>query len=153
MKSSLARRALFVAIPPVMLTCIACGERAESVYPTLADAKRDGAIARGWLPNVLPDGSRNIREIHSIDDPRSWSTFEFSPEDAVGLREALSESGSAGLPVAVPSPGVQWWPDVLEGKLSPPAIERSGLTLYMSGSGLFAIDWKSRRGFVYRDGQ
>jgi len=39
----------------------------ESSYHTLADARKDGAIDRGWIPNYSPQTSRDIHEIHRIE--------------------------------------------------------------------------------------
>jgi hypothetical protein len=127
---------------------IAC-ETLESTYPTRADAERDGAFARGWLPDLLPRGSRNIREIHDLDTNRVWCSFDFQPEDARALRAALDRVRPRNALFKVQSPGVRWWPPVLRGEIDLDAIARSGLDLRRDGATLWAIDWRQGRGCFY----
>jgi hypothetical protein len=51
----------------------------ESFYATLAEADKDGAVTRGWIPgDILASGSRAI---HVVGDLAlsEWCAFEFSP--------------------------------------------------------------------------
>src|SRR5437660_3802335 len=42
-------------------------DRYESFYPSLAEADKDGAITRGWIPDdLLPSSSRAIHEVHDL---------------------------------------------------------------------------------------
>jgi hypothetical protein len=42
-------------------------DRYEAFYPSLADARKDGAIIRGWIPDeFLPRSSRSIHEVHDL---------------------------------------------------------------------------------------
>jgi hypothetical protein len=133
----------------LFMMSVACSERIESTYPALADARRDGAITRGWLPTFLPEGSRNIREIHIWDTNQSWATFEFLPSDVTPLRAALGHPVSVAGMNDVADPRVRWWPDVLRGSLDSAALRQAGFTLYKRDETLFAIDWSAMRGFIY----
>lgn len=131
---------------------VSCSDQYESSYPSLADAKRAGAVDRGWLPDFLPPGSRDIHEVHNIDTNQTWCAFAFVFADSDVLRRNLLVLGSAEISaIYVRSPGLSWWPDVLEGQLDPDAIARSGFEMYGTGSVVFAIDWKKGRAFFYRE--
>ena len=69
-------------------------DRFESYYPSLAEAKKDGAIDRGWVPDdILPSSSRNIHEVHDLSPSREWCAFEFAPNDSERLRKSLKSIG------------------------------------------------------------
>src|SRR5436853_7683225 len=65
------------------------GDRRESFYASLGDAKKDGAIDRGWIPDFLPERSRNVHELHDPSSPTTWGAFEFVPTDSATLRKSL----------------------------------------------------------------
>ncbi len=143
---------------------VGCGDRHELFYPSLADADKDGAITRGWIPDeLLPGGSRAIHEVHELSPLREWCAFEFLPTDSQGLRKSLKNVDA--LPPSVrrlPSPGVLWWPAVLKGNLDVEKIHRAGYEPYMVEKPatsvttdilLFAIDWPKGRAFFYQASQ
>lgn len=71
---------LCIGLTTVFLAC--GGDRRELFYPSLADAEKDGAITRGWIPaDLLPRGSHAIREIHDLSPSTEWCSFEFSPAE------------------------------------------------------------------------
>lgn len=154
---------LLVILLCVGLTCVlvAChSDRRESFYPTLADADKDGATTRGWIPDLLPGSSRAIHEVHDISPSTEWCAFEFLPADSENLRKNLKSVDALPSSVRhVPNPGMSWWPAVLQGNLDSGKIRRAGLDLYTVEIAatsvttdvlLFAIDWTKGRGFFYR---
>jgi hypothetical protein len=144
----------------VLLTsiCLACGgERFESLYPSLADAEKDGAVIRGWIPDFLPESSRAIHELHRISGGKTWCAFEFVPGDSGRLRKNVKNVDV--LPASVRrilDPGVSWWPTVLVGNLDVEEIHRLGIEPCMVVTPgktevlLFMVDWPKGRGFFYR---
>ncbi|HVA18526.1 MAG TPA: hypothetical protein VMV59_12530 [Candidatus Dormibacteraeota bacterium] len=153
---------LLVVVLSLGFTCIlvACsGDRRESFYPSLADADKDGAITRGWIPDFLPGSSRTIHEVHEISPSTEWCAFEFLPTDSQGLRKALTSADATGPRVRrVRNPGVLWWPAVLNGNLDVEKIHKAGFELYVverpetsvtTSVLLFAIDWQEGHGFFY----
>jgi len=145
------------------LTCFlaAChSDRHESFYPTLADAKKDGAIERGWIPDFLLQSSHDIHELHGSSSPTTWCAFDFSPSESQGLRSSLKSVGGLPLPVRrVQNPTASWWPTVLQGELHVEQIHQAGFELYFVTESdtsvttvilLFSIDWANGRGFFYR---
>jgi hypothetical protein len=150
---------LFIAAA-VLVAPLVTSDRQESFYPSLAEANKDGAITRGWIPDeFLPRSSRDIHEIHDRSPSREWCAFEFVPTDSQKLLRNLKHADV--LPVSlrhVPRPGVSWWPSVLVGNLDAEAIHKAGFDLYVvempatsvtTAVWLFAIDWSKGRGFFY----
>jgi hypothetical protein len=154
--------AFLEALLSIGLICLltACNsDRRESFYPTLAEAVKDGATTRGWVPDLLPQSSRNIREIHEISPSTEWCAFEFVPADSQLLRKNLKSVSALPPSVRrVPNPGVSWWPAVLIGDLDVEKIRRNGFDLYIverpepsvtASIYLLAIDWSKGHGFFY----
>lgn len=63
----------------MLIPLVACGEVQESAYATLAEAKADGAMQRGWIPEWVPDSAVDIREIHDLDINHSALSLRFTP--------------------------------------------------------------------------
>jgi hypothetical protein len=163
-------RSLAVAVGIVILLIVVCvvvarlstsfSDRYESFYPSLAEAEKDGAITRGWIPDdLLPSSSRAIHELHDLSPSREWCAFEFVPTDSQNLGTNLKLVDVVPQSVGhVPSPRVSWWPSVLVGNLDAQKIHKAGFDLYFverpatsvsSSVWLFAIDWSRGRGFFY----
>ena len=58
---------------------IGCDESKDVYYATAADAVRDGAITRGWLPEALSTNATEIRESHDLDSNRGFADFRYTP--------------------------------------------------------------------------
>lgn len=135
-------------------------DRFESFYPSLAEADKDGAITRGWVPDeFLPRTSRSIHEVHDLSPSTEWCAFEFVPTDSQNILSNLKRVDVLPQSVRhVPSPGVSWWPPVLAGDLDVEKIHKAGFELYFverhatsvtTAVWLFAVDWSSGRGYFY----
>jgi hypothetical protein len=134
----------------------ACSDRIDNNYRTLADAERDGAIDRGWLPSILPASTRNIRESHNIDTNEVWCSFELSnvsPEEESAFRAALTKMTHGERLRNLRVSGVAWWPRELEGELNPEALKSAGLEIFGDSKAVFAIDWSRKRGYFYSSGR
>ena len=153
---------LLVAVLYFGLACClvaGCGDRRELFYSAFADADKDGAITRGWIPDYLPESSRAIHSVQEESPSREWCSFEFLSQDSQGLRKNLKSVDALPPSVRrVPSPGVSWWPAVLKGNLDVEKIHKAGLDLYVverpetsvtTRIFIFAIDWARGRGFFY----
>ena len=144
-------------------------DRYESYYPSLAEARADGAVTRGWIPDdILPLSSHAIHELHYLSPSQEWCAFAFDPADSDSLRKNLriaTEMSAAVRNVPnprvsrnVPNPQVSWWPMQLTGEIDEAALHEKKLTLYVAekpGTSdsneifLFAIDWQGGSGFFY----
>src|SRR5690348_15361539 len=58
---------------PVVLLWVLCAAACGDVgvvtgsYATIAEATAEGAVGKGWVPQGLPPGTREIREAHDTD--------------------------------------------------------------------------------------
>ena len=164
------RKSLAIAVGTVILLISAWlvyarlsakySDRYESFYPSLAEAKKDGAIGRGWIPDdILPSSSRNIHEVHDLSPSRQWCAFEFAPDESENLRKNLKRIDVLPPSVRrVRDPNVRWWPTALKGNLDAQGIRNQGFDLYATEQPansvqsfilLFAIDWSKGRAFFY----
>ena len=67
-------------------------------YATLADARADELFDRGWLPDVLPESTVDIRTSNNLDLNYSVGEFSFAPSDAPKLFGRLSAGAPASSP-------------------------------------------------------
>jgi hypothetical protein len=159
LKTTFLMAVLCVGLAFFLLACHS--DRRESFYPSLSEADKEGAITRGWIPDdLLPGRSRAIHEVHEISPSKEWCAFEFPPTDSEGLRKNLRSVDALPPSVRrVPSPGMSWWPAVLNGNLDVETIHKAGFELYVVEKPatsvttdilLFAIDWPKGRAFFYR---
>jgi hypothetical protein len=150
--------ALCLCPTSVLLGC--SGNRRESFYPSLADADKDGAITRGWVPDdILPASSRTIHVVGELSPSKEWCAFEFLPTDSQRVLKNLKSVDALPPPVKhIRSPHVSWWPSVLEGNLDAEKIHKAGFQLFVverpansvdMGIYLFALDWSKGHGFFY----
>lgn len=73
-------------------------------YPSLAEARADGAIERGWLPAFLPASSRDIAEIHNLDTNERCARATADPRELSSLTHELTSFGYAPFEGALPPP-------------------------------------------------
>ncbi len=53
----------------------------SSHYANVPAARQSGIIERGWVPELLPAGSKDITEIHNLDTNTGTGTFRFPSAD------------------------------------------------------------------------
>jgi len=136
------------------------GDHFESFYPSLADAEKDGAITRGWIPgDILPPSSRTIHVVGELSPSKEWCAFEFLPTGSESFLKNLKSVDALPPQVKhIRSPDMSWWPSVLEGNLDVEKIHKAGFQLFVverpansvdMGIYLFAVDWSKGHGFFY----
>ena len=80
------------------LLVVISGDVVTSRYATLNEARGEELFGRGWLPDILPASSHNIRTENTLDLNTSVGEFSFSPPDyaafASRLRPYDSSSGT-----------------------------------------------------------
>ena len=134
---------------------LACSDKVQASYPTRADAEKSGAIARGWVPSIVPGGSTQIREMHNVDTNEVWGKFVFPSSSTETLRAALNEIDVSSFGGKVRPPKVSWWLPALSGRLSDQEVRAAGLKLYkaeQNGNVFFAVDWHRGQAFFWRPG-
>jgi len=59
-------------------------------YPDLQTVKKEGAIAHGWVPALLPASAYEIMETHNIDDNTLFGSFRYKEKDEATLMKKLT---------------------------------------------------------------
>lgn len=62
-------------------TALGLPETKVSYHANLAAVRKAGVIEQGWVPEILPAGSKDIQEIHVLDTNTSSGTFRFPSAD------------------------------------------------------------------------
>ena len=121
-------------------------------YATLDEAKKAGAIERGWVPDGLPPGTTEIRDAHDLDSNRHWGLFLFPRSEGDVLRRLLQpdEATLAGRTTDIPG-RVEWWPVLLRGALKHEQLAATGARAYAAKSGdlVFVINWNQGRAYYW----
>lgn len=90
------------------------GESQTRDYPTRADAERDGAFARGWLPVDLPSEASDIMESHNLDSNQMWIRFQLNGTTLDRLLQRCVVATDVPLPPARQTRRTAaWWPEAL----------------------------------------
>ena len=121
-------------------------------YATLDEARREGAIERGWIPEGLPPGTHDMREAHDLDSNRRWGLFSFPPEESDVLKRLLKADEKALSDVRIDAPPrIEWWPVLLRGALNSESIAATGLRAYESVDGrlIVLVNWKQCRAYYW----
>lgn len=83
------RKAHLICLCLVALLLSACSERPTSYYPKYEDALKDGAVKRGWIPEIVPETATEIHEQHDIDTNDVWIRFTVSGSEKSRLIAGL----------------------------------------------------------------
>ena len=67
-----------------------CGDVVTSNYATYQDAKRNDLFSRGWLPDILPQTTINIRTNNNLDLNTSSGSFEMPKSDIRTFKSQLT---------------------------------------------------------------
>lgn len=79
----------FFIVGSFVLGCLSISCRAAEIetnhYATYSDAIEDGAVERGWLPEIIPTSAYDIQEQHNLDTNQVWVKFKIPVEDQSSL--------------------------------------------------------------------
>lgn len=122
----------------------ACNESHFYVYRDMTQARKAGAVARGWVPDYIPSSAFDIKVFYRVDVPEAWLTAGCSGECAVWVRNH-TEPYEGDLP---PAPRTSWlsWPQ-REPNSGPVEFRR-----YRSG-GLLYLDASDKHLYVFHKGE
>src|ERR1044071_6613866 len=73
-------RYVWILSVAAMLLLSGCDDVTSS-YDTVADARYDCLFERGWLPDILPRSTHNIRVTSNVDVNSADGEFSFDPAD------------------------------------------------------------------------
>lgn len=91
---SIGKPSRFVAAMSLLFT--ACHlDVVTSHYPDIAEARADRLFARGWLPDILPASTTDIRTSNDLDLNVSTGRFRMTPADLAGFAAFASEGAPA----------------------------------------------------------
>ena len=144
----------FAAVILAALVAVSCRnvDVVTASYATLAEARAADAMAKGYLPDGLPPGARDIREAHDGRSRRHWAIFSFPPAEREHLAALLepSELSLEGQSCDVPG-RIEWWPVILRNRLDAERIRTTGLVAYKARSGdvLYAVNWSQGRAYLW----
>jgi hypothetical protein len=126
-------------------------EVVTSTYATLDEAVAAGAVERGWVPQGLPAGTREIREAHDLDSNRRWGLFNFPEREGDVLRRLLGPERSLEGAVIDTPRRIEWWPVLLRGPLKHDQFRSTGLLAYDAREGdlQYAVNWKQGRAYYW----
>lgn len=65
-------------------------EYMTNYYRSYADAVSDGAIQRGWIPELVPASAFEISEQHDLDTNEIWIRFRTDPEDEAAMLAGMT---------------------------------------------------------------
>ena len=139
----------------IAVTVAACAGINSQTYSfaTLDEARRAGAISRGWIPEGLPPGSHDIRVAQVPDTSQHWGIINF-PAAEEGVLRALLQPGEVSLTGEhCDMPGrIEWWPVVLRGELDGERLAATGIRGYRAKAGqlLFAVNWSQGRAYYWQ---
>lgn len=148
-----ARAALIVLLCLAGILPAGCGDMdvVTQSYATLDEAVASGAVARGWVPNGLPPGTRELREAHDNDSNRRWGLFNFPPAEGDVLQRLLGPELSFDGLTCTPPRRIEWWPVLLRQQLDGKQIEATGLRGYAAKENdlIFAVNWAQGRAYYW----
>lgn len=103
-----------IALVAVLLLDCGVPGMEESHYPTLALAIADGAVAQGWVPDLLPADATDIWETHDLDTEEVWLRFTFARDALPGLLRVCAEVDALHVAYARATRRLSWWPEELQ---------------------------------------
>jgi hypothetical protein len=101
---------VYLAFTVILAAVLAmgCGETRDAAYEDIAQAVRDGAVQRGWVPTWLPKSSREIHLTYNLDTNASMLSLRYSKQENWVPPSQCSNIGRITLP---PPPfSRNWWP-------------------------------------------
>jgi hypothetical protein len=100
---------IFVGAVIWALKYFAAQEQTYKFYATYEDAKRDGAITRGWVPNFVPTAAFQIQEKHDLDSNAQWLKFKFPPAGGKSMIAGMMRLDGSLRPSQISNPNESWW--------------------------------------------
>ena len=119
-------------------------------YADRVAAEAAGVFARGWLPETIPPGAQDLREVHDLDSNERWVYFRAPEAELRQLVSTLAVSSYDAVAVS-PSQPPAWtgldWPSELKRGFWHTRRDYSLLGLFRDQPGgyCYAIEWRTGR--------
>jgi hypothetical protein len=110
-KNEMKRRPNLILVCLIAILLSGCSERFTEYYPKYEDAVQDGAVKRGWIPEIVPTTATEIHEQHDLDSNDVWIRFTVPRLDRDRLTSGLKKlSDDEILKLKVRHPArADWW--------------------------------------------
>jgi hypothetical protein len=136
----------------VVLSACASEQVDTTSFASFREAREAGAVARGWVPAMLPESAYELRAAYEPGGWKRWGLLNFHPEDVAAVR-AIVESGQLSLEgtrIDIPR-RIEWWPVAMRGDLDHQSLGATGLQAYrVKGSTLvLAVNWSQGRAYYW----
>ena len=76
----------------ILALLCSCGETQTNRYSSREEVIKDGAIQRGWIPEIIPNSSFNIVETHNIENNHIDGSLEYKETDEAYLEKTLPDT-------------------------------------------------------------
>ena len=76
----------------LLILMSSCNDSQTNRYKSKKNAIKDGAIQRGWIPEIIPNSSFNIVETHDLDSNDVDGSLEYKEIDEERLIKVLSKA-------------------------------------------------------------
>ena len=70
---------------------LSCTENYTSKYDSYDDLIKSSDLSKGWVPEIIPNDSKNIIETHNIDNNRIFGYFDFSNNSFIDSLEEYNK--------------------------------------------------------------
>jgi hypothetical protein len=122
-----------------------CEENKRAHYATAADAVKDGAFERGWLPEVLRSDAADIQEFHDLDSNHGGATFRYTGEFVQRLEHLCTQVPPNE---SVRSPLASWPRFLYEGETAA-KLKSQNIDVYKCDAFNTAVDLGNHLGYVW----
>lgn len=128
---------------------IACSERVLTFYKKYEDAAKEGAVQRGWIPEIVPKNAREIHEQHDLDTNEVWVRFYIQKEEksrvTAGLKK-LTDDEILKIKLKYPSKA-NWWFEglVQQSPSNDNALNAEIYSVKCNGDGYLALERTSQQ--------
>lgn len=86
---TLGLRLRIAASTLLVVTAPGCSERREVRYANYADAARDGAVLRGWVPSYVPPSASEFVGVYDLDTGALLLRFRAEPDSVRAMASSL----------------------------------------------------------------
>jgi hypothetical protein len=75
----------------IFLLLAGCGDIVSDHYANYEEAKKDRLFERGWLPDILPMSTTNIKTVNDLDLNKSRGSFDIPKNELSGFISRLEQ--------------------------------------------------------------
>lgn len=142
-----------LAAVALLVAAAGCAAEVHTMsYASFREARDAGAVARGWVPAMLPEGAYELRAAYEPHGWKRWGILNVRTGDIEALRAILDpdEVSLEGTRIDIPG-RIEWWPVALRGALDPQSLRDTGLQAYrVKDSGfIMAVNWPQGRAYYW----